>query len=71
MAAKKKQDKPYTGPAVALEDGVRVETAKHLDPVQTAQAGALVKPKGLTKPQKVTDGLLENPSIVQPQKVNG
>lgn len=55
--AKKKENETYTGPAVALEDGVRVETAKRLDPVPVASdhRGELIKPEGLTKPQKSGD----------------
>lgn len=55
-AKKKPAAKPakvYTGPAVAIEEGVRVEGAKRLDPVPTAETGALIDPEGSIKPQKV------------------
>lgn len=50
-----KVQKPYTGPAVAIEEGVRVEGAKRLDPVPTADraTGSLIDPEGKIKPQKV------------------
>lgn len=53
----KEKDKRYTGPAVALEDGVRVESAKLGDPVPVASdhRGKLIKPEGLIQPQKSGD----------------
>lgn len=67
MAAKKKAPakkkkpaakapKPYTGPAVAIVEGERVESAKRGDPVVNADAatGALIDPAGSVKAQDVT-----------------
>lgn len=53
--AKKTAKKPYEGPAVAIEEGERVEGAKRGDPVVNADAatGELIDPEGSIKAQKV------------------